>query len=461
MNCIAVRNLLLIILIIAPWHLCAGENPWYTQGKFKPLQRLEFTLSNTLDFDRENAPITIKREDFPIPDLHEMWVTIVDPSLPSFEGPSEELLRLQGGHQLRAETNGHAVFHQMDDLDKDGIWDELFFQTDIKAHSEKTIYVYLGENIRGWNKHYTHANIGSYARHLMPFWESENVGWKIWFANAVDVYAKRKPVLMSNQLYMENLDGYGVSAINRDWGSDIQSVAGSFGGGAICLFEDSQKPDEVSLPRFTPLKKESSSKSMWNLGQISDTRYAYEVIVNGPVRSMIKIKGMNWNTANGTYAYEQYYTAYARQSYTASKVVFTTFSTDIPDVKMGVGFRKKPEENHFVQKDGIIISSGPEAIKDPENIDDRKEHKVDFIGTALIVKDIYKPEYQFVSGHKGNHTFRISAPKDHSFEFMLSSAWSEGAVYNNKTDFSDYIKKTRLEYNSPVQSSFIQIQKKD
>jgi hypothetical protein len=461
MNGTTMRILLFSILIIAPWHSGAAENSWYTQGKFKPLQRLEFTLTNTLDFDRENAPVTIRREDFPNPDLHEMWVTVVDPKLPPYEGPSEELIRLQGGHQLRAETNGHAIFHQMDDLDKDGIWDELFFQTDIKAHSEKTIYVYLGENIRGWNKHYTHANIGSYARHLMPFWESENIGWKIWFANAVDVYAKRKPVLMSNHLYMENLDGYGVSAIDRDWGSDIQSVAGSFGGGAICLFENSQRPGEVSLPRFTPLKKDTDSKSMWNLGQISDTRYAYEVIVNGPVRSMIKIKGLNWNTADGTYGYEQVYTAFAKQSYTTSKVVFTTFSTDITDVKMGVGFRKKPEENHFVQEDGIIISSGPEAIKDPENIDDRKEHKVDFIGTALIVKDIYKPEYQFVSDHKGNHTFRISAPRDHSFEFMLSSAWSEGAVYNNKTDFSDYIKKTRLEYNSPVQSSFIQIQKKD
>jgi len=455
------RHLILAILILAPWHLSAGEDAWYKQGKFEPVQRLEFTLSNTLDFDRENAPIIIRRENFPVPDLHEMWVTVVDPGLPPYEGPSEELLRLQGGHQLRAEANGHAIFHQMDDLDKDGIWDELFFQTDIKANSEKTIYIYLGENIRGWNKHYTHANIGSYARHLMPFWESENIGWKIWFANALDVYAKRKPVLMSNHLYMENLDGYGVSAIDRDWGSDIQSVAGSFGGGAICLFENPQKPDAVSLPRYTPVKIESSPRSPWNLGQISDTRYAYEVIVNGPVRSMIRIKGMNWNTAKGSYAYQQYYTAFARQNYTASKVVFTTFPADVPGVKMGVGFRKKPEENHFVQEGGLIISSGPEAIKDPENIDDREEHKVDFIGTALVVKDIYKPEYQFVADHKGNHTFRITAPMDRSFEFMVSSAWSEGAVYNNKKDFSDYIKKTRLEYNSPVQSNFIQIQKKE
>ena len=145
---------------------------------------------------------------------------------------------------------------------------------------------------------YTHANIGSYARHQMPFWESENVGWKIWFANALDVYAKRKPVLMSNHLYMENLD-------------------------------------------------------------------------------------------------------------------------------------------------------------------DRKEHKVEFIGTALIVKKRYKPEYQYVSNHKGNHTFRIGNANDNTFEFMVSSAWSEGAVYNNKKDFTDYIRKTSMEYNSPVQSNFIHFQKKE
>jgi hypothetical protein len=430
---------------------------WYTQKKFKPKQRIEFTITNNLDFDRENCPVALKRENFPMPDLHEMWVTVVDPELESFEGPSKELLRLQGGHQMRAETNGHAIFHQMDDLDKDGIWDELFFQTDIKANSQKTIYIYIGENIRGWNKHFTHANIGSYCRHQMPFWESENVGWKIWFANCCDVYAKRKPGLMSNQLYMENYDGYSVSAINSDWGSDIQSVAGSFGGGAICLFENADKPDSVSMPRFTPAKAELASKSMWNAGQLSDTRYAYEVITNGPVRSIIKIKGMNWNSGNGFYEYEQYYTVYAKQSYCRSEVKFTTFNPQTEGVKMGCGFRKKPDEDHFVNEGGIIISSGPEAIKDPENIDDREEHLVDFIGTALIVKDKYKPEYQFINEHKGNHAFKITASNDNSFEYLLSSAWSEGAVYNNKKDFTKYINKTAVEYNNPVNTDFVRV----
>ena len=455
------RRLCFLVLILASGQLAAEESPWYTQGKFEPVERLEFTIVNTLDIDRENAPVVIRREDFPQPDLHEMRITVVDPMLPPYEGPSEEVLRVQGGHQLRAEQNGHALFHQLDDLDKDGIWDELFFQVDIAAGETRTVYVYLGENIRGWNPHFTHANIGSYARHIMPFWESEHVGWKIWFANAVDVYAKRKPVLMSNRLYMENLDGYGVSAIDGGLGSDIQSVAGSFGGGAICLFEHEQEPGKVSMPRFTPTQKATVPKSKWNAGQISDTRYAYDVVVNGPVRSMIRIKGMNWDSGNGLYEYEQFYTAFAKQSYTASKVVFTKFNPRVEGVLPGAGFRKKPGENLFVQERGIVISSGPEAIRDPSFTENQRDQEVDFIGSALIVKDEYKPEYRFIESNSGNHSFAITAPKDNSFEYLLSSAWSEGAVYNNPEDFTAYIRKTAQEYNNPLQIRFSGKQEKE
>jgi hypothetical protein len=433
---------------------------WYAQGNFTPKQRIAFTFVNKLNFDRKNCPVVIKREDFPLPDLHEMWVTVVDPELQPYEGPSAELLRLQGGHQMLKEANGHALYHQMDDLDKDGIWDELFFQVDIEANSEKTIYIYLGENIRGWNKHFTHANIGSYCRHQIPFWESENVGWKIWFANSCDVYAKRKPSLMSNYLYMENMDGYAVASRNHDWGSDIQGVDGSFGGGALCLFEIEDIPNKASRPRFTPVKNELAPKSRWNAGQLSDTRYAYEVIANGPVRSIIKIKGMNWDSGNGFYEYEQFYTVFAKQSYCLSQVNFITFQPRKANVKFGCGLRKKPGEDYFVQDSGIIISSGREEIKDPENIDNREQYIVDFIGSALIVKDEYSPTYQFVTEYNGNHTFKIETPSANSFEYLLSSAWSEGAVYNNKKDFTEYIKKTKLEYESPLERLSVKIQEK-
>lgn len=450
--------LLFFFLLIG--NVNAQKQSWYTQGDFSPATRIKYTLINELDISRKNCPVIISRGEFPLPDIHELWITVVDPSLPSAGKPSDELLKLQGGHQLREETNGHAIFHQLDDLDKDGIWDELFFITDLKPNERKTIYIYFGENARGWNKHYTHANIGSYVRHQMPFWESEHVGWKIWFANSVDVYAKRKPVLMSNILYMENLDGYGVALINPDYGSDIQSVDDTFGGGAICLFEYPEKPDSVSRPRLTPTKASIVPDSRFNAGQISDTRYAYEVVVNGPLRSIVKIKTMNWNTGSGFYELEQLYSAYAHQNYSLCQVKYTTYSPTKSGVLMGCGIRKKPGEEDLFLQDGIIISSGPEDIKDPENIDDRMIRTVPFIGKAIVVKEQYRPKYQLVSAKEGNHTFKITEAPDKSFEYMLFAAWSDGAILNTPEEFKEYVIRTSKEYSSPVRPEVAAIESK-
>ena len=102
----------------------------------------------------------------------------------------------------------------------------------------------------------------------------------------------------------------------------------------------------------------------------------------------------------------------------------------------------------------MIISSGPEAIRDPEKIDDREDYQVDFIGSALVVKNIYHPEYQFVQSYHGNHAFKVTPGQNNSYEFLLASAWSEGAVYNNKKDFTDYIRKSEQEFNNPLQVQF-------
>ena len=459
---------LLVALCMAIGINAQEENWYYThetsdpgQVSFVPFERLEYVIQNTLDIERKNCPVVILRSEFPMPDIHEMWITIVDPSLPPYKGPDAETLKVYGGHQLRAEINGHAIYHQLDDLDKDGIWDELFFQTDLKPGEEKVIYIYIGENIQGWNKHYTHANIGSYCRHQMPFWESENVGWKIWFANCCDVYGKRKPLLMSQHLYMDNLDGYGVSVINHNWGSDIQSVDLTMGGGAICLFEFPEKPDSISLPRHTPVKmKKTPENSRWNAGQISDTRYAYEVIVNGPIRSIMKIKTMNWKTGNGSYDLEQYYTVYAHQSYSTCNVKYTNFFPFIPGVQMGCGIRKKPGEEQLYLDGGILVSSGPEIVRDPEMIDERADWLLPFIGKALVVKDKFKPEYQYTRFMDGQHTFRVTPDKQNRYEYAIFAAWSEGVIYNNREDFEAYVISTALELNNPVKTIFVKKERK-
>lgn len=430
----------------APAH--AASDGWYTQGDFRPAARFTIELANALDVDRVNVPVVVRRDQVPIADLHEMAVTVVDPSLPPAPEPTAERLKLYGGHERRAETNGHALLHQMDDLDKDGVWDELFFVTDIAAGATKTIHVYLGMNQRGWNPHETHAAIGSYCRHLVPFWETKHIGWKLWFPTSVDVYGKRAPLLMAHRLYMENLDGYGVTLIDRAMGSDIQSVDVSLGAGGICLFEQPASPDVASVPRFTPTRTAAAVSGSFNAGQISDSRYAFDVVVNGPVRSMVRVKTMNWDSGRGRYALEQLYTAYAHQSYSTCRVTFTEFLPKAAGARQGAGIRKKPNENHFYQKGGIVITAGPEAVMDPD--EGTISSEIEMIGSALIVKDEYRPQYRFVPGMQGNHTFSVEPDPDGSYEYLIAGAWSEGAVLNTYDAFEAYVLKTAREYASPL-----------
>jgi hypothetical protein len=444
---LSLSGALLAVLALgaAPANERAG---WYTEGDFHPSVRLAFDLTNELDVDRVNQPVVIRRDQMPIADLHELEVTVVDPSLPGRPEPSAERLKVYGGHDRRAETNGQALLQQMDDLDKDGVWDELFFVTDIGAKQTKRIYVYLGFNQRGWNPHETHAAIGSYCRHLVPFWETKHVGWKLWYPSSVDVFGKREPMLMAHRLYMENLDGYGVTLIDSGMGSDIQAVENTFGGGAVCLFESRDQPGRASVPRFTPARAAAGVTANFNAGPIGDARYAFDVVANGPVRSMIRVKTMNWNTGQGSYELEQLYTAYAHQSYSTCRVKFTRFLPMHGGVQMGAGIRKRGNEAHVYQRGGIAITAGPEDVLDPD--DGTISSEVDMIANAIVVKDEYRPQYQFVPDWQGNHAFRVTPRADGSYEYLIAAAWSEGAILKTYEAFEAYVLQAAREYQHPL-----------
>ncbi len=448
-------NRILILLIAVTNLLSAQAGGWYNEGNFAPAKRIKIIIENKLDFDRKDCPVAIPRDEFPVKKLHEMWVTVVDPSLPSKPEPTKEELAFVGGHGIRQETNGHQIFYQLDDLDKDGIWDELFFQTDIKSKESKTLYIYFGFSGRGWNPHGTHATIGSYCRHIIPWWESENIGWKLWFPTSVDMYGKRKSVLMSEEMCVHNYCGYqGIPKANWDFGSDIMRVSNSFGAGGIGLFEFPNRPDTVSTPRFVPYEGEKISEENFNEDQLTSTRYAFDVVVNGPMRSIIRIKTMNWNSGSGYYELTQDYTAYTRQNYSTCKVTFSKFFPARNGVTFACGIRSGAEEYYNEFGNGFVIRAATDQAADPDDDTGQKGHKVEFIGTALVVKDIYHPEYRKIKSMGGNHLFSIPVTNNLSYEYLIAGAWNEGVVYNTKESFIDYVKKTSKEYNSPLKINY-------
>lgn len=424
-------------------------DPWYTQTGFTPVERVEIRLHNPLDTARTNSPVVIPRAALPmLHDVHELWITLVDPTTPGIAEPDSQTRAREGAHGRLGETNGHAIDYQLDDIDQDGLWDEMFLMADFAPKETKVIYAYIGAQMRGWNPHRTHAAIGSYMRHTVPFWESENIGWKLWFPDSADVYGKRKPQLMSNRIYMENLDGYAVSLIDPGLGSDIMSVDDSFGGGGFAVLDNPADPNAVSRARFTP---EANLSHRFNGGPVSDTRYAFTVLANGPLRSMVRVRIMNWDSGYGRYEADQVYSAYAGEDYATARVTFTTFAPKV-GARFVAGIRKHGSEAFNRQSGGMVVTAGPETIRNPDDKEAvQPDMKVSFAGAGLVVKDKYRPQYLFSPARQGNHLFVMEPTPDRSFEYLIAAGWSEGEQRKTAEAFGAYVERVAREYNAPIE----------
>ncbi len=153
---------------------------------------------------------------------------------------------------------------------------------------------------------------------------------------------------------------------------------------------------------------------------MTDTRYAFDVVVNGPLRSMIRVKTMNWNTGAGTYELEQVYTSFAHQNYSTCRVRFTKFAPKNAGVMLGCGIRKIKGEYDYAREGNALVSIGNDEISSPDDPTGSLKLPVAYVGTGLVVKDTFRPQYRFVPAKLGNHTFAVAPGKDRAFETCCS-----------------------------------------
>ncbi|MBN1294306.1 MAG: DUF4861 family protein, partial [Candidatus Latescibacteria bacterium] len=280
-------------------------------------------------------------------------------------------------------------------------------------------------------------------RNFIPWWESKLMGWKLAYPTDVDMFGKRQPIFVTPEECINNWAGY-----NRpyEFGIDILMVADTFGTGGVCLFEEPALPDSVSRPRFSPYSK---------AGQFDNTRYARDVVVNGPLRSIVRVHTMNWRSGKGDYELEQYYTAYKDKSYSTCKVKFLKYLPEEPGTRFGCGIRGIMNEYTSYHEGGTVITFGKDVVIESPSPDEVGEEKIrtvlDFEGLALVVRDIYNPEYRYISSFGGNHTFSIPVNNQLSYEYLFAGAWSEGVENRTADEFKNYVIKAAREYNNPLE----------
>ena len=430
---------LIVLILSAGIANSQTKTGWYTEGKdYAPTKRIRITVSNPLNMPVKGCPVVVPRSSLPSQNIPERWIGIVDPNLPSDPEPTVEQLKKMSGYVRRKETNGHYVELQVDDKDKDGIWDEIFFMTDLAAKESRDFYIYIDHYERGMYEHEVHASIANYGRHTVPLWESKDMGWKLWYPHDVDLHGKRSPMLTAYYEYSTNKSGYYMP---WEMGTDIMTVASTFGAGGMCLFENPADMENPARAYHSPFK---------NKGPFSDSRFAFDLVYNGPLRSVIKVTTTNWNSGRGFYELEQYYTAFAGKSWSIVEAKFNKFLPPGADVKFGAGIRRIMNEYTSVNKKGIAISMGKdvEARIPDEDIGD-EVLSVPWQGIGLVIKDKYKPEYRAIKNYGGNHLFKMPVTSDLSYEYMILGAWSFGEVNNNEKAFVKYVDDEALKYNNP------------
>ncbi len=437
------RNIIFITFIalyISAYTHSYTEDGWYEEGDVTFNQRIKIVLENPLPQVHLKAPVIIRAEDLPKRDFDSIEATIVDPTLEPQVATEEEKIR-DMGYALGQEKNGHYLVCQLDDIDFDGIWDELFFQVDMPPESRKTVYLYIGTQ-HGLYPHEVHANIACYGKHLMPFWESKYLGWKLWFPTNVDLHGKRAPMLTASLEYQPNISGYSMP---REYGQDILRVGNTLGAGGIFLAEFPDEPDSLSRPRFSfgsamfDVDQADSGKSLFDR-----TRYAYQVLVNGPIRAMIKAKIMNWVTGEGEYEAEQIYSALAHKRYSTCRVKFTKFKPKKKrNVRFGAGIKQLPGEDYIHTGPGFVCIAGDTITTSTDKIKR-------FMGLAMIVPEKYKPVYRATDAFQGNHIFTLPVTRDLSYEYVISGVWEDGRLHTNFGGWKEYIIRIAEEINNPV-----------
>jgi unsaturated chondroitin disaccharide hydrolase len=167
---------------------------------------------------------------------------------------------------------------QADDLDGDGQLDELAFQIDLAPNQTRIVTIAYGDpttmtRLRGYYPTRTNAKF------TLKFegmgWESERNAWRLYFdaRNAIDLYGKRRPILVLDLFGAPEYDYHHESPIGRD----IYKIGDALGIGAVGALVDGRAVKVAEV-----------------------TARSWRIVSTGPVRAIVELKYKGWKGGGRT-----------------------------------------------------------------------------------------------------------------------------------------------------------------
>ncbi|MEL7588997.1 MAG: DUF4861 domain-containing protein [Prolixibacteraceae bacterium] len=274
-------------------------------------------------------------------------------------------------------NGGEFVPSQADDLNGDGLWDELAFLVNLGPKEELQLdLVFVPSeafpefekrtNVRLGIEQADHSfvEVDQYAalncrdsfriiaQGESVNWENDKMGFRNYFdcRNVKDLFGKLQPGLIVDKIHTPEMGDYHTLA---DWGMDVLHCGNSLGAGGIAVLEND---------------------SLYRLG--STETYEYQKIAEGPVRSVFDLKYTGWQVAGENLAAVERISVYPGKYWFQSDVTVSGFAGQKQVVTGIVTSKLQNEPYHFKANDEYEVI----ATLDRQSLND------DTLGMAVMLR---------------------------------------------------------------------------
>lgn len=344
--------------------------------------------------------------------------------------------------------NGIEIPCQIDDINQDGVMDELCFITNIGKKEKKdfavTLYdegkprtyepqVYVemllsNKKVKESNKQNLYISQLMVENGVNPYWmihhhgaafENDMVAYRIYFDHrqTVDIYGKYNKglELKLTQFYPDN------EQKKAGFGDDVLWVGSTLGLGTLRGWDGAQPT------MLTDVDKRSQ-----------------RIIATGPLRTIVEVKDKGWTPQKGQEPIDMttLYTLYARNR---ECHVDVKFNKPTDGYKFATGFINVKNSTEMSDKAGLRGCWGTDW---PVSAKDSVGHKRETVGLGILIPEKYIVSEE--AANKDNYAYVVKADGDELHYLVTFCSDNETFGFHSDKAWYEFLKDWKKEVETPV-----------
>lgn len=348
--------------------------------------------------------------------------------------------------------NGKEIPCQLDDLDDDRQWDELFFLTDMKSHEQQQFHIQLfaegapriyepqvyaemllkDKNVKEENKHRLYISSLTVEKGTNPYWqlhhhgpafENKMVGYRIYFDHrqTVDIYGKYHQglELQDTQFYPDSTQKA------AGFGDDVLWVGSTLGLGTLRGWNGTEPVMLEDVERRT-----------------------LRILAQGPLRTIVEVTDEGWNAPSTLTTPPLPLTMTTRYTLYANR----------RDCQVDIRFDRPAAGYEFAT--GFINVKGSEEFSDlstirgcwgtdwPVSAKDSIGHKRETVGLGICIP--FKNIVKELRRDKRNYAFVVATETDKLHYAITFGSDNEDFGYHSADEWFAYLKEWKKRLNAEV-----------